>query len=85
MIKSKSHMLWKCLDSKWTNFKLEWFPNRISIFYDGKLVREVKNQSILKWFDNIQMVVIINNGIEKPEDYTNDSVMLTKNFKYIKY
>jgi len=85
MIKSKSHMLWKCLDDKWTNFKLEWFPDRISIFYDGKLVREVKDQSILKWFENIQMQVIINNGLEKLEDYTNDSVMLTKNFKYIKY
>ena len=31
------------------------------------------------------MQIIINNGLEKLEDYTNDSVMLTKNFKYIKY
>jgi hypothetical protein len=29
------------------------------------------------------MWVVFNNGIDKPEEYKNDSVMLVKNFKYI--
>jgi len=28
------------------------------------------------------MQVVFNNGIEDPIDYTNDSVMLVRNFKY---
>lgn len=81
-IKSKSHMMWKRFDREYLNFKLVWTPDEISIYYNNKLVRQVTDNNILKWFKDIEMWVIFNNGIEKEEDYTNDSVMLVKNFKY---
>jgi beta-glucanase (GH16 family) len=81
-IKSKSHMTWKRFDREYLNFKLIWTPNEISIYYNNKLVRQVTDSNILKWFKDIKMWVIFNNGVENEEDYTNDSVMLVKNFKY---
>ena len=83
-IKSKSHMTWKRFDRKYINFKLVWTPEEISIYYDNKLVRQVTDNDILKWFKDVEMWVIINNGIDKEEYYVNDSVMLVKNFKYTK-
>lgn len=83
-IKSKSHMTWKRFDREYLNFKLIWTPEEISIYYNDKLVRQVTDYNILKWFDNVKMWVIFNNGVDKIEDYTNDSVMLVKNFKYSK-
>jgi len=82
MIKSKSHMIWKRFDREWINFKLVWLPDEISIYYNNKLVRQVLDQKILKFFKNKRMIVILNNGVENYKEYTNDSVMLVKNFKY---
>ena len=81
-IKSKSHMVWKRFDKKYTNFKLVWTPEEISIYYDSKLVRQVTDSKILSQYKDNEMWVVFNNGIDKPEDYKNDSVMLVKNFKY---
>ncbi len=78
-------MVWNRFDQCYNHFKLEWRPDRIEIFYNGNSVRKVTDNKILSWYSNIQMRVIFNNGLEKLEDYTNDSVMLVKNFKYTPY
>jgi beta-glucanase (GH16 family) len=75
-------MVWKRFDKKYTNFKLVWTPEEISIYYDSKLVRQVTDSKILSQYKDTEMWVVFNNGIDKPEDYKNDSVMLVKNFKY---
>lgn len=84
-IKSKSHMVWKRFDKEYTNFKLVWTPEEISIYYDGKLVRQVTDKKILTQYKDTEMWVVFNNGVDKPEEYKNDSVMLVKNFKYTKW
>lgn len=83
-IKSKSHMVWKRFDKEYTNFKLVWTSEEISIYYDSKLVRQVTDSKILSQYKDIEMWVVFNNGIDKPEEYRNDSIMLVKNFKYTK-
>jgi beta-glucanase (GH16 family) len=77
-------MIWKRFDREYTNFKLIWTPDDISIYYDNKLVRQVTDKNILSYYKDIEMWVTFNNGIEEEKDYKNDSVMLVKNFKYIK-
>lgn len=82
-IKSKSHLVFKKFDECFINFRLEWTPDRIEIFYNGRSVRKVTDPSILKWFNKEpEMWIIFNNGIEEESLYTNDSVMQVKNFKY---
>ena len=49
------------------------------------IVRRVTDSNILKWFENKKMQVVFNNGVDKPSEYTNDSVMLVKNFEYTKW
>jgi beta-glucanase (GH16 family) len=83
-IKSKSHMIWKRFDREFINFKLIWTSEEISIYYNSKLVRQVTDSNILKWFQDNKMWVLFNNGIDKIQEYKNDSVMLIKNFKYTK-
>ena len=82
-IKSKSHLVFKKFDECFINFRLEWSPARIEIFYNGRSVRKITDQNILEWFNkDPEMWVIFNNGIEEESLYTNDSVMQVKNFKY---
>ena len=81
-LKSKSHMVWKRFDREFINFKLIWTPDEISVYYNSKLVRQVTDKKILAYYKDVEMWVIFNNGLEKLEDYKNDSVMLIKNFKY---
>jgi beta-glucanase (GH16 family) len=82
-IKSKSHLVFKKFDECFINFRLEWTPDRIEIFYNSRSVRKVTDQNILDWFNrDPSMWVIFNNGIEEESLYTNDSVMQVKNFKY---
>ena len=76
-------MLWKRFDKEYINFKLVWTPEEISIYYNSKLVRQVTDKKILSQYKDNEMWVVFNNGIDKPEEYKNDSVMLVKNFKYI--
>lgn len=84
-IKAKSHMVWNRFDQTWNNFKLIWNSSEISIYYNDKLVRQVVDLSILEYFKNKTMQVVFNNGVGDPKEYTNDSVMLVKNFKYTKW
>lgn len=66
------------------NYSLTWSPDYIKIFYDGKLVRNVKDKKILNSYKGHKMNVIINNGISKKykEQFSNYSVMKIKNFSY---
>ena len=42
-----------------------WQPNFIRFYYDGRLIREIKDPKILKHLENTKMNVIINNGVTK--------------------
>lgn len=84
-IRSKSHMVWRKFDECFVNFRLEWRPHRIEIFYNGKSVRKVTDVKILQHYATTQLRVVFNNGIDHMQDYTNDSVMLVKNFKFKSY
>ena len=81
-IKSKSHMVWKRFDRQYIKFELDWYPDEIIIYYDNMIARRVTDPNVLEWFDDKKMQVVFNNGVDKPSEYTNDSVMLVKNFKY---
>jgi beta-glucanase (GH16 family) len=43
-----------------------WTKDFIKIYYNGHLVRQITSDSILKWFRDKKMTVILNNGI-RPE------------------
>ena len=81
-IKAKSHMIWRRFDQCFVNFRLEWRKDRIEIFYNSKSVRKVTDPKILQHYNSKELRVIFNNGVDSLKEYTNDSVMLVKNFKY---
>jgi beta-glucanase (GH16 family) len=81
-IRAKSHMVWNRFDQTWNKFKLIWNLFEISIYYNDKLIRQIIDESILEHYEGKVMQVVFNNGVGNPSEYTNDSVMLVKNFKY---
>ncbi len=78
-------MVWKRFDRCYTKFELDWYPDEIIISYDNMIVRRIDNMDVLQWFENKKMQVVFNNGVDNPSEYTNDSVMLVKNFKYTEW
>ena len=50
---------------RWNNYKVDWHPNYIKIYYNDRLVRSVEDAETLKYFEGHKMNVIINNSFYK--------------------
>ena len=68
-------------------YRVDWFPDVIRIWYDNKVVRCITDPSILSQFKNKTMNVVINNGIQASYNPTKEynSVLSVKNFQYTPY
>ena len=68
-------------------YRVDWFPDVIRIWYDNRVVRCITDPAILSQFKNKTMNVVINNGIQASYDTTKEynSVLSVRNFKYTPY
>ena len=63
------------------NYAVEWRPNKVTFFVNGKKVREV-GWDVCKHFVGSKMHVVFDLWTES-EDFTIESPMVIRNFKYI--
>lgn len=61
-------MGWKDPSNRFIKYKLEWFEDKIAIYFDGRLVRDITDESILSQLRGKTMNVILNNSIQKEYD-----------------
>lgn len=70
------------------NIKLLWEEDRIVYYYNNYKVREIKDKSILKWYKNINMYVVLNtavrDGFYDIIDKEKESTFIVKKFNYFK-
>lgn len=82
--------------SDWfTEFKVEWFPDRITFYVNGRVVRTVSGKPCQDLINNLKdpnkgyrMNVIFNLWMDNPASYRLPSLktpMVIKNFKYTPY
>lgn len=85
---------WKKPQNHFINYKVEWFPNEITFYVDGKKIRKIKKDTCLKLVKNLNkpekgfnMNVIFNVWCENPENFNVEMItpMKIKNFIYIPY
>ena len=71
---------------KFNNYRLEWTPKYIHIFYNDFLVRKVDGDA-LDYFKDQRMNVVINNSLYKPHVSHSETTgcFEVKNFVYEKY
>ena len=82
----------------WNDFKVEWTPNGVSVYYNGKLIKTFNNKKMLEHFnrEDILMHPIMTFDIwedfpgefteERYADYKdNGSPLVVRNFKYTPY
>jgi len=76
----------KSPSKRFNKYGLLWTPTEISILFNGKKVRTIKDPNVMKQMENVKMNIIINNSIQS--DYLKTdmptSEMIIKNFKYKK-
>lgn len=88
VIKSHSHIggkevwMWKDPTNHYIKYSCHWTKDFIKIYYDGKLVREVTDKNILKYF-KVPMRVILNTAVhdEYAPDWEQTSVMEVKSLR----
>jgi len=68
---------------RFVKYKVEWFEDKIAIYYDGRLVRDITDESILSQLRGKSMNVILNNSIQKEfNDETSQYFFEVKSFTY---
>ncbi len=67
-------------------YAVEWRPDRIDFFWNGRKVRTVKDRTILDQLNSTTMNVVINNSITAEADLENPpySEFTVRNFSYYK-
>ena len=85
--KGKTHWMgFKSPNDNFIKYKLEWFPDRISIYYGDRMVRNIIDPLILEQFNKTSMNVVINNHIRYNIPMLNFDVSKSKFIvKYFKY
>ena len=88
--KTKSESPWigfKAPDKHYMKYKVEWFPDRVTFYYDDKKVREITDKYILEQLSYTKMHVLFNNGITDLKNYEEGpySEFTIKYFKYTPY
>lgn len=83
---AKRHWMgWKDPSNNFIKYKVEWFENKIEIYYNDLSVRKVTDESVLSQFKGKTMNVIINNSIMNKYDWVWDRdpyFFEIKNFTY---
>jgi beta-glucanase (GH16 family) len=81
---AKRHWMgWKDPSKRWVKYAVEWYENKIEIYYNGRSIRKITDQEILSQFHDTTMNVIINNGIQQEySDMTSQYFLQVRNFKY---
>jgi hypothetical protein len=85
MIGGKTHYFgFKDPTSHFIKYSVVWEFKSIKIYYDGKLVRTINDEKIMKQFENTTMNVIINNGVTENVNKNNppESDFIIKSFKF---
>lgn len=78
-------MGWKDPSTRFITYTVEWFEDKIEIYYDGRSVRKITDEKVLSQFRGKTMNVIINNSIQKVYDDESSQYFLeVKSFKYMK-
>jgi beta-glucanase (GH16 family) len=67
-------------------YELEWTEKSVKFFYNGRLVRTLRDQNTLSQLKGKTMNVIVNNGIQSKYDINSKNVseFVVRNFKYEK-
>jgi len=76
----------KSPDKDFIKYEVEWRPDRIDFFWNGKKVRSIKDSVILDQVNSTTMNVVINNSITSEADLMNPPVseFVVRNFRYYK-
>ena len=64
-------------------YKLVWLHDRLTITYNGELVREVTDQKILNDINQFDMYIILNNAVNVDADL--DDKHVTSEFRITKF
>ena len=85
MMGGKTHCFgFKDPTKEWIKYSVNWTPDVVEFYYDGKLVRKVTEKKILEQLNQTTMNVIINNGVTAEVNLTNppNSNFIIKDFIY---
>ena len=65
-------------------YALDWDPNYVDFYYNGRLVRSIRDPHILAHLNSTRMNVIINNGVTGQVSLTNPpkSNFVIRSFEY---
>ena len=63
-------MGFKAPTKKFIKYKMIWLPESISIYYDNRMVRKIKDSNILKQLNSTTLNVVINNHVTSKADST---------------
>ena len=76
----------KSPDKEFIEYAVEWRPDRLDFFWNGRKVRTLKDKNILNQLNSTTMNVIINNSITSEADLENPpySEFVVRNFSYYK-
>lgn len=88
MIGGKTHYFtFKDPTLEWIKYSCIWTPDKVEIYYDGKLVRKVTDKNIIQQLNSTSMNVIINNGVTSDVDIQNhrESKFIIRDFIYNPY
>lgn len=68
-------------------YSVTWLPNKIEFYYNGRLVRKIKDPQILEQMNSTTMNVVINNGVTSGInlDNQNFSNFIIRDFTYNSY
>jgi beta-glucanase (GH16 family) len=70
-------------DQKNLNLILDWTKDYIKIYYNGFLCRIVKDPDDLKWFNDVNMLIIMNTALRtNVKSSVNVTPLIVENFKY---
>jgi len=84
-IGAKKHWMgWKNPSKTFVKYKVEWFEDKIEIYYNGKSVRKITDENVLSEFRGKTMNVVINNSITSTYDEKKQYFFEIKNFIYTK-
>ena len=86
MAKGKTHWFGFRDPSKhFITYHVEWTPEYVNYYYDGRLVRTIDDANILQQLNQTSMNVVINNGVTEHVDRIDppQSDFVVKKFEYI--
>ena len=82
-VRAKNHWMgWKSPSKRFIKYKVEWFEDKIEVYYDGRSVRKITDESVLSQLRGTTMNVIINNSIKSEHNKKKQFFFEVKSFTY---